>query len=117
MKSQGKKLHSPQILEEPEELPDNVSGESSTLEAVKQESVPTCATSTAEDGDAAVIEEVRLEDLKVRSRPSIFLLLGLSELSYVLLRQDFKLCFYIHLWHWFDFLNLISRYIHILAAL
>ncbi|XP_064886796.1 general transcription factor 3C polypeptide 1 isoform X1 [Columba livia] len=65
VKSQRKKLHSPQILEEPEELPDNVSGESSTLEAVKQESsVPTCAASTSEDGDVAVIEEVRLENLK-----------------------------------------------------
>lgn len=92
MKSQRKKLHSPQILEEPEELPDNISGESSTLEAVKQESsLPTCAASTSEDGDVAVIEEVRLEDLKVRSRLSIFLLVWLSELSYVLLQHDFKL--------------------------
>lgn len=100
MKSQRKKLHSPQILEEPEELPDNVSDESSTLEAVKQESgLPTCAASTSEDGDVALIEEVKLEDLKVRSRLSIFLLVWLSELSYVLLQHDFK--FYIHLWHCF----------------
>ncbi|XP_075022124.1 general transcription factor 3C polypeptide 1 isoform X1 [Calonectris borealis] len=65
VKSQGKKLPSPQILEEPEELPDNVSGESSTLETLKQESnLSTCAHSTDEDGDVAVVEEVRLEDPK-----------------------------------------------------
>ncbi|KFQ93192.1 General transcription factor 3C polypeptide 1, partial [Nipponia nippon] len=64
VKSQGKKLPSPQILEEPEELPD-VSGESSTLETLKQESnLSTCAHSTDEDGDVAVVEEVRLEDPK-----------------------------------------------------
>ncbi|KFW07231.1 General transcription factor 3C polypeptide 1, partial [Fulmarus glacialis] len=50
---------------EPEELPDNVSGESSTLETLKQESnLSTCAHSTDEDGDVAVVEEVRLEDPK-----------------------------------------------------
>ncbi|KAM6244407.1 general transcription factor 3C polypeptide 1 isoform 1-T1 [Spheniscus humboldti] len=65
VKSQGKKLPSPQIPEEPEELPDNVSGESSTLETLKQESnLSTCAHSTDEDGDVAVVEEVRLEDPK-----------------------------------------------------
>ncbi|KFM01009.1 General transcription factor 3C polypeptide 1, partial [Aptenodytes forsteri] len=65
VKSQGKKLPSPQILEEPEELPDNVSGESSALETLKQESsLSTCAHSTDEDGDVAVVEEVRLEDPK-----------------------------------------------------
>ncbi|KAM6351996.1 general transcription factor 3C polypeptide 1 isoform 3-T3 [Alca torda] len=65
VKSQGKKLPSPQILEEPEELPDNLLGESSTLETLKQESsLPTCAQCTDEDGDVAVVEEVRLEDPK-----------------------------------------------------
>ncbi|XP_051487813.1 general transcription factor 3C polypeptide 1 isoform X1 [Apus apus] len=64
-KSRGKKLPSPQVVEEPDELPDNVSGESSTLEALKQDpSVSTCAHSTDEDGDVAVVEEVRLEDPK-----------------------------------------------------
>lgn len=87
MKSQGKKLPSPQILEEPDELPDNVSGESSTLETLKQESsLSSCAHCTDEDGGVAVVEEVRLEDPKVRSHLSIFLFVWLSELSYVLLQ-------------------------------
>ncbi|XP_030338250.1 general transcription factor 3C polypeptide 1 isoform X4 [Strigops habroptila] len=65
VKPQGKKLPSPPILEEPDELPDNVLGESSTLETLKQESnLSTCAHSTDEDGDVAVVEEVRLEDPK-----------------------------------------------------
>ncbi|KFO10169.1 General transcription factor 3C polypeptide 1, partial [Balearica regulorum gibbericeps] len=65
VKSQGKKLPSPEILEEPDEVPDNVSGESSTLETLKQESnLSNCAHSTDEDGDVAVVEEVRLEDPK-----------------------------------------------------
>uniref|UniRef100_A0A663F4T8 Ral transcription factor IIIC subunit 1 n=1 Tax=Aquila chrysaetos chrysaetos TaxID=223781 RepID=A0A663F4T8_AQUCH len=65
VKSHGKKLSSPQILEEPDELPDNLSGESSTLETLKQESnISTCAHSIDEDGDVAVVEEVRLEDPK-----------------------------------------------------
>ncbi|NXY06078.1 TF3C1 factor, partial [Pteruthius melanotis] len=65
VKSQGKKQPSPQILEDPEELPDNISGESSTLGTLKQEfSVSTCAHPTDEDGDVAVVEEVRLEDPK-----------------------------------------------------
>ncbi|KFP29783.1 General transcription factor 3C polypeptide 1, partial [Colius striatus] len=65
VKSQGKKLPSPQILEEPDELPDDVSGESSTLETVKQElNLSTCVHSPDEDGDVAVVEEVRLEDPK-----------------------------------------------------
>lgn len=73
MKSQGKKLPSSQIPEEPKELPDNVSGESSTLETLKQESnLSTCAHSTDEDGDVAVVEEVRLEDPKVGSHVLIF---------------------------------------------
>uniref|UniRef100_A0A8C3LHT2 General transcription factor IIIC subunit 1 n=1 Tax=Chrysolophus pictus TaxID=9089 RepID=A0A8C3LHT2_CHRPC len=64
-KSLGKKLPSPPILEEPDEVPDNFSGESSTLETVKQESsLSTCPAITDEDGDVAVIEEVRLEDPK-----------------------------------------------------
>ncbi|XP_071427563.1 general transcription factor 3C polypeptide 1 isoform X1 [Pithys albifrons albifrons] len=76
VKSRGKKLPSPQILEDPDELPDNISGESSTLETLKQESsLSTCTHSTDEDGDVAVVEEVRLEDpkkargLKKKKRP------------------------------------------------
>ncbi|NXT02834.1 TF3C1 factor, partial [Jacana jacana] len=66
VKSQGKKLPSPQVLEEPDELPDSLSGESSALEALKQEtSLSTCAHCTDEDGDVAVVEEVRLEDPKM----------------------------------------------------
>ncbi|NXP02296.1 TF3C1 factor, partial [Thinocorus orbignyianus] len=67
VKSQGKKLPSPQILEEPDELPDKLSGESSAVETVKQETgLSTCAHCTDEDGDGdvAVVEEVRLEDPK-----------------------------------------------------
>ncbi|PKU37023.1 hypothetical protein llap_12674 [Limosa lapponica baueri] len=65
VKSQGKKLPSPQILEDPDELPDNLSGEGSALETLKQEtSLSTCARCTDEDGDVAVVEEVRLEDPK-----------------------------------------------------
>jgi len=91
VKSQGKKLPSSQILEVPDELPDNLSGESSTLETLKQESsLSTCAHSTDEDGDVPVVE-VRLEDPKVRSRLKVFLLVQLSELSYVLSQRDFKL--------------------------
>ncbi|XP_010151813.1 PREDICTED: general transcription factor 3C polypeptide 1, partial [Eurypyga helias] len=64
-KSPGKKVPSPQILEEPDELPDSVSGDSSTLETLKQESsLSTCTHSADEDGDVAVVEEVRLEDPK-----------------------------------------------------
>uniref|UniRef100_A0A8D2QRE2 B-block binding subunit of TFIIIC domain-containing protein n=1 Tax=Zosterops lateralis melanops TaxID=1220523 RepID=A0A8D2QRE2_ZOSLA len=69
VKSQRKKQPSPQILEDPEELQDNISGDSSTLGALKQESnVSTCAQPMDEDGDGdvAVVEEVRLEDPKVR---------------------------------------------------
>ncbi|NWV38569.1 TF3C1 factor, partial [Grantiella picta] len=69
-KSQGKKQPPPRILEDPEELPDSISGESSTLGALKQESsVSTCAHPTDEDGDVAVVEEVRLEDPKKPSGP------------------------------------------------
>ncbi|XP_068276390.1 general transcription factor 3C polypeptide 1 isoform X2 [Nyctibius grandis] len=65
VKSRGKKPPSPQIPEEPDELPDNVSGESCTLETLKQESsLSTSAHSTDEEGDVAVVEEVRLEDPK-----------------------------------------------------
>uniref|UniRef100_A0A8C3V3L1 General transcription factor IIIC subunit 1 n=1 Tax=Catharus ustulatus TaxID=91951 RepID=A0A8C3V3L1_CATUS len=65
VRSQGKKQPSPQILEDPEELPDNISGDSSTLGALKEESnVSTCAHPTDEDGDVAEVEEVRLEDPK-----------------------------------------------------
>ncbi|KAM6249709.1 general transcription factor 3C polypeptide 1 isoform 2-T2 [Porphyrio hochstetteri] len=65
VKSQGKKLPSPQIVEEPDELTDNILGESSTLEALKQESnLSTGVHSTDEDGDVAVVEEVRLEEPK-----------------------------------------------------
>ena len=75
MKSQGKKLPSPQILEEPDELSDNIPGENSTLETLMQESsLSTCAHSPGEDGDGdvAVVEEVRLEDPKVRSHVLTF---------------------------------------------
>ncbi|XP_069726383.1 general transcription factor 3C polypeptide 1 [Phaenicophaeus curvirostris] len=66
MKSRGKKQLYPEILEEPSELPDNTSGESSALEAIKQESnLSTCVHSTDEDGEVALVEEVRLEDLKM----------------------------------------------------
>ncbi|NXI44516.1 TF3C1 factor, partial [Galbula dea] len=66
VKPQGKKLPSSQILKEPSELPGKLPGESSTLETLKQESsLPTCAHSTDEDGDVAVVEEVRLEDPKM----------------------------------------------------
>ncbi|XP_025936370.1 general transcription factor 3C polypeptide 1 isoform X1 [Apteryx rowi] len=62
VKSVGKKLPSPRVLEEYEPS-DNFSGENSTLEALKQESsLSTYAHSTDEDGDVAVVEEVRLED-------------------------------------------------------
>ncbi|NWW83533.1 TF3C1 factor, partial [Climacteris rufus] len=65
VKSQGKKQPSPQILEDPEELRDNTSGESSTLGTLKQEAnVSTCSHSADEDGDVAVVEEVRLEEPK-----------------------------------------------------
>lgn len=67
VRSQGKKQPSPQILEDPEELPDNISGDGSTLGTLKEESsVSTCAHPTNEDGDVAEVEEVRLEDPKVR---------------------------------------------------
>ncbi|NXA41538.1 TF3C1 factor, partial [Eudromia elegans] len=65
LKSAGKKLPSSSILEE-YEPPDNFSGENSALEALKQEpSLSTCAHSTEEDVDVAVVEEVRLEDPKI----------------------------------------------------
>ncbi|KAM4892264.1 general transcription factor 3C polypeptide 1 [Sylvia borin] len=69
VKSQRKKQPSPPILEDPEELPDSISGDSSTLGALKQEStVSTCAHPMDEDGDGdgdvAVVEEVRIEDPK-----------------------------------------------------
>lgn len=73
VKSVGKKLPSPQIVEESDEQPDNFLGESSTLETLKQESsLSTCAHSIDEDGDVAVVEEVRLEDPKVRSWVLVF---------------------------------------------
>ncbi|XP_068003315.1 general transcription factor 3C polypeptide 1 isoform X2 [Melanerpes formicivorus] len=66
VKSQGKKLSSPQTVEEPNELPENLSGENSTLETPKQESnLSLCAHSADEDGDVAVVEEVKLEDPKM----------------------------------------------------
>ncbi|NWS75896.1 TF3C1 factor, partial [Crotophaga sulcirostris] len=65
VKARGKKQLSPQIPEEPSELPDNTSGESCALETLKQESnLSACAHSTDEDGEVALVEEVRLEDLK-----------------------------------------------------
>ncbi|NWH66888.1 TF3C1 factor, partial [Geococcyx californianus] len=65
VKSRGKKQLSSQIVEQPSEVPDNTSGESSTSETLKQESnISTCAHSTDEDGEVPLVEEVRLEDLK-----------------------------------------------------
>ncbi|NXN15434.1 TF3C1 factor, partial [Indicator maculatus] len=65
VKSQGKKLSSPRIVEEPNELPENLTGENSTLETLKQESnLSTCAHSADEDRDVSVVEEVKLEDPK-----------------------------------------------------
>uniref|UniRef100_A0A8C0F2T3 General transcription factor IIIC subunit 1 n=1 Tax=Bubo bubo TaxID=30461 RepID=A0A8C0F2T3_BUBBB len=88
VKSQRKKLPSPQILEEPDELPDKVSGESSTMETLKQESnLSTCAHSTDEDGDVAVVEEVRLEDPKVRSHILLFSSVERSHETYRLLKR------------------------------
>ncbi|KFZ51116.1 General transcription factor 3C polypeptide 1, partial [Antrostomus carolinensis] len=88
VKSQGKKLPSPQILEEPDELPDNVSGESSALETLKQESnLSTCAHSTDEDGDVAVVEEVRLEDPKKKEKRSKAAAVERSHETYRLLKR------------------------------
>ncbi|XP_064009165.1 general transcription factor 3C polypeptide 1 isoform X2 [Pogoniulus pusillus] len=68
-KSQRKQLSSPQIVEEPNELPDNLTGENSALETPNQESsLSTCAHSAEEDGDVAVVEEVKLEDPKTCSQ-------------------------------------------------
>ncbi|KAM9179444.1 general transcription factor 3C polypeptide 1 [Mergus octosetaceus] len=65
VKSVGKKLPSPQIVEESDEQADTSLGENSALETLKQESsLSTCAHSIDEDGDVAVVEEVRLEDPK-----------------------------------------------------
>lgn len=73
MKSVGKKLSSPQIVEESDEQADTSLGENSTLETLKQESsFSTCAHSIDEDGDVAVVEEVRLEDPKVRPWDLVF---------------------------------------------
>ncbi|NXY88232.1 TF3C1 factor, partial [Alcedo cyanopectus] len=70
VKSQGKKLPPPQILEEHDEVPDSLSGESSTSETVRQEpSLYICAHSIGEDGDVAVVEEVKLEDPKKTCGP------------------------------------------------
>ncbi|KFQ15340.1 General transcription factor 3C polypeptide 1, partial [Leptosomus discolor] len=88
MKSQGKKLPSPQIVEEPSELPDNVSGESTTVETLKQESsLSTCAHSTDEDGDVAVVEEVRLEDPKKKEKRSKATAVERSHETYRLLKR------------------------------
>uniref|UniRef100_A0A8C3IUX2 Ral transcription factor IIIC subunit 1 n=1 Tax=Chrysemys picta bellii TaxID=8478 RepID=A0A8C3IUX2_CHRPI len=62
------KLPSPRLLEDPDELPDGFAEEDSSLDTIKQDSNLSLGThSIDEDGDMAVIEEVRLEDPK-RSR-------------------------------------------------
>lgn len=101
MKSVGKKLPSPQIVEESDEQADTSLGENSTLETLKQESsLSTCAHSIDEDGDVAVVEEVRLEDPKVRPWVLVFWV-WLSELSCVCLQQDSSYSFCICLWDCF----------------
>ncbi|KFW77633.1 General transcription factor 3C polypeptide 1, partial [Phalacrocorax carbo] len=88
VKSQGKKLPSPQIIEEPEELPENIVRESSTLETLKQESnLSTCAHSADEDGDVAVVEEVRLEDPKKKEKRSKATAVERSHETYRLLKR------------------------------
>uniref|UniRef100_A0A674I6S5 Ral transcription factor IIIC subunit 1 n=1 Tax=Terrapene triunguis TaxID=2587831 RepID=A0A674I6S5_9SAUR len=60
-----KKLPSPRLLEDPDELPDGFAEEDSSLDTIKQDSNLSLGThSIDEDGDMAVIEEVRLEDPK-----------------------------------------------------
>ncbi|KAH1184319.1 hypothetical protein KIL84_014935 [Mauremys mutica] len=64
-KTPVKKLPSPHLLEDPDELPDGFAEEDSSLDTIKQESNLSLGThSIDEDGDMAVIEEVRLEDPK-----------------------------------------------------
>ncbi|TFK07415.1 hemojuvelin [Platysternon megacephalum] len=64
-KAPVKKLPSPRLLEDPDELPDGFAEEDSSLDTIKQESNHSLGThSIDEDGDMAVIEEVRLEDPK-----------------------------------------------------
>uniref|UniRef100_A0A8C0ILH9 Ral transcription factor IIIC subunit 1 n=1 Tax=Chelonoidis abingdonii TaxID=106734 RepID=A0A8C0ILH9_CHEAB len=64
-KTPVKKLPSPHLLEDPDELPDGFAEEDSSMDTVKQESNLSLGThSIDEDGDMAVIEEVRLEDPK-----------------------------------------------------
>uniref|UniRef100_A0A8C3PF78 Ral transcription factor IIIC subunit 1 n=1 Tax=Chrysemys picta bellii TaxID=8478 RepID=A0A8C3PF78_CHRPI len=59
------KLPSPRLLEDPDELPDGFAEEDSSLDTIKQDSNLSLGThSIDEDGDMAVIEEVRLEDPK-----------------------------------------------------
>ncbi|XP_075755286.1 general transcription factor 3C polypeptide 1 isoform X1 [Pelodiscus sinensis] len=67
-KTSIKKLPSPCLLEDPDELPDGFAEEDSSLDTLKQESYLSLAShSLNEDGDMAVIEEVRLEDPKKNS--------------------------------------------------
>ncbi|XP_074866838.1 general transcription factor 3C polypeptide 1 isoform X2 [Carettochelys insculpta] len=63
-----KKPPSPHLLEDPDELPDGFAEEDSSLDTLKQEpSLSVDAHSIHEDGDIAVIEEVRHEDHKKNS--------------------------------------------------
>ncbi|XP_053898446.1 general transcription factor 3C polypeptide 1 isoform X1 [Malaclemys terrapin pileata] len=64
-KTPVQKLPSPRLLEDPDELPDGFAEEDSSLDTIKQDSNLSLGThSIDEDGDMAVIEEVRLEDPK-----------------------------------------------------
>uniref|UniRef100_A0A8C4W7S0 Ral transcription factor IIIC subunit 1 n=1 Tax=Gopherus evgoodei TaxID=1825980 RepID=A0A8C4W7S0_9SAUR len=84
-KTPVKKLPSPPLLEDPDELPDGFAEEDSSLDTIKQESNLSLGThSIDEDGDMAVIEEVRLEDPKVRYYS---LILARSHETYRLLKR------------------------------
>uniref|UniRef100_A0A8C3IR40 Ral transcription factor IIIC subunit 1 n=1 Tax=Chrysemys picta bellii TaxID=8478 RepID=A0A8C3IR40_CHRPI len=83
------KLPSPRLLEDPDELPDGFAEEDSSLDTIKQDSNLSLGThSIDEDGDMAVIEEVRLEDPKVRYYGLILaVLLVQSHETYRLLKR------------------------------
>uniref|UniRef100_A0A8C0IKT1 Ral transcription factor IIIC subunit 1 n=1 Tax=Chelonoidis abingdonii TaxID=106734 RepID=A0A8C0IKT1_CHEAB len=84
-KTPVKKLPSPHLLEDPDELPDGFAEEDSSMDTVKQESNLSLGThSIDEDGDMAVIEEVRLEDPKVQYYG---LILARSHETYRLLKR------------------------------
>uniref|UniRef100_A0A8C0G4U2 Ral transcription factor IIIC subunit 1 n=1 Tax=Chelonoidis abingdonii TaxID=106734 RepID=A0A8C0G4U2_CHEAB len=87
-KTPVKKLPSPHLLEDPDELPDGFAEEDSSMDTVKQESNLSLGThSIDEDGDMAVIEEVRLEDPKVQYYGLILAVLLRSHETYRLLKR------------------------------